>query len=484
MFNKLLTSLATNVRVGHATNSSSTHSIILTHDRVASQEETDDYFGWNSFILADAASKRSYLGNMLAQHFSEMFSPKEYDGEAMQVMNDHCLARARAIIGDFPSQGIDHQSTWSFPRDEHGDIHVEFVKWLLTVFEREDLVVLGGNDNDDDGRPSVEAYAHPIPLPHDEFQSKPECLDRGTYWLIWYPESGLKLRINKDVTDKRTLKGSHPELIDVKVTDYCDAGCTYCYQGSTTAGKHASIKPGKVADLFHGLGPVEIAIGGGEPLLWPDLETFIWNVTQQRINANVTTRRPDLITAGMYRSLKGIGISADNLATLKSRVKVFETKFPDDRGYQRPNKLVIHIVVGSCSDATLRAMLTFCGTKNIPVLLLGYKTDGRGASVAPKKGDWISVVKDMPIGSRPRIGVDTQIVKEHGAEIVTSLRVDRRLMTNAEGMHSMYLDLVEQTYAKASYGDVERKPIPPGEAGWRLPHPATAPILETFATWL
>lgn len=35
-------------------------------------------------------------------------------------------------------------------------------------------------------------------------------------------------------------KATRPELVDIKITDWCDVGCTFCYQDSTLLGRHAS----------------------------------------------------------------------------------------------------------------------------------------------------------------------------------------------------------------------------------------------------
>lgn len=35
-------------------------------------------------------------------------------------------------------------------------------------------------------------------------------------------------------------KASKPELVDIKISDYCSYGCSWCYQGSTTLGQHST----------------------------------------------------------------------------------------------------------------------------------------------------------------------------------------------------------------------------------------------------
>ena len=34
----------------------------------------------------------------------------------------------------------------------------------------------------------------------------------------------------------------YPESFDLKITDYCDGGCKFCHENSTTNGKHADLK--------------------------------------------------------------------------------------------------------------------------------------------------------------------------------------------------------------------------------------------------
>lgn len=70
---------------------------------------------------------------------------------------------------------------------------------------------------------------------------------------------------------------SAPYLMDIKVTNKCNAGCPFCYQDSVPDGGHANLR-----DLVRVLGtlkhyPFQIAIGGGEPTEWLMLREFcVW----------------------------------------------------------------------------------------------------------------------------------------------------------------------------------------------------------------
>jgi organic radical activating enzyme len=89
---------------------------------------------------------------------------------------------------------------------------------------------------------------------------------------------------NKTIFDTKTgilcrgieKKPSAPELIDLKVTNKCEANCDFCYMSSHKNGKHADLD--WITQQLYSLPtrPLQIAVGGGEPTLWPDLLTFVY----------------------------------------------------------------------------------------------------------------------------------------------------------------------------------------------------------------
>jgi MoaA/NifB/PqqE/SkfB family radical SAM enzyme len=80
-----------------------------------------------------------------------------------------------------------------------------------------------------------------------------------------------------------------PEVIDVKITDKCGFGCDYCYMGSLISGSHC--EPGLLEAIFDGLSiaPYQIAIGGGEPTLHPDLPAFLEFIASRGTIPSYTT---------------------------------------------------------------------------------------------------------------------------------------------------------------------------------------------------
>jgi len=91
---------------------------------------------------------------------------------------------------------------------------------------------------------------------------------RETPKTIFDTQTGVLYREGKE----RPLA---PELIDLKVTNKCNANCDCCYMSSHSNGKHASYE--WIVEQIYSLPerPLQIALGGGEPTLWPYLTDFV-----------------------------------------------------------------------------------------------------------------------------------------------------------------------------------------------------------------
>ena len=66
-----------------------------------------------------------------------------------------------------------------------------------------------------------------------------------------------------------------PDSADVKLTNKCDMGCTFCHEASTKDGKHGKILNVPFLNSLHPY--MQLALGGGNVLEHPDLIPFlIW----------------------------------------------------------------------------------------------------------------------------------------------------------------------------------------------------------------
>jgi hypothetical protein len=394
------------LRFGPATNSSSSHSIVIWKNGPLPRNE-DDYaseYGWDNFTLVSKKSKKNYLD----------------------------VVRRDLGIGPDVEGYIDHGSSWGMPTDAFtGEPCHEGLEALLKFIEDTDnCIILGGNDNSD-GHPLEEDAIKfaPASLLGDYGNVVMRKDPKGFWTILRSSEYGpvIKARFGEEAT-----KATTPELVDIKITDFCAKGCAFCYQGSTTKGARASKETlVKAVDTLSALGVMEVAIGGGEPSTHPDLEFFLQELRSCRIIPNVTTRdyawakKQKLISAG------NLGISIG-------------PGFKDFISYATH-----HVVMGTLSREQFRELLTNGNGKSF--LLLAPKTP-KGAFEFQPFSWWMQEVWTLQqsINWWGRIGIDTPLAAMFEKEL-KGANIDTRLYETEEGKFSCYWDLVEGKIAPSSY---------------------------------
>ena len=105
----------------------------------------------------------------------------------------------------------------------------------------------------------------------------------GNYNVRMY-EDGTKVRFN----DKDHFTPAFAENCDIKITDKCDGGCPFCYEGCTANGKHGDILNPKFLDTLHPY--TELAINGND-LSHPDLVPFMHKMKEKKIILNMTVNQ-------------------------------------------------------------------------------------------------------------------------------------------------------------------------------------------------
>ena len=157
------------------------------------------------------------------------------------------------------------------------------------------------------------------------------------------------------------------ENCDCKITDKCDGGCKWCYEGCTPSGKHGNILDAKFLDSLHPF--TELAINGND-LTHPDLIPFLQKLREKKVIANITVnqkhfeRNQDFIRNLVEKKLIwGLGVSL--VEATPEFIQLIQ---------QYPNA-VIHTINGILSPVDIER-LSFKGLK---LLILGYKYLRRGA---------------------------------------------------------------------------------------------------------
>lgn len=191
---------------------------------------------------------------------------------------------------------------------------------------------------------------------------------------------GMKSGYKKWVpSDEDHFTYDFPENADIKITDYCDAGCAYCHENSTIKGVHGDLRRiEKTLDSLHA--GTEMAVGGGNALAHPDLIWFLEKLKSNGVLANITINqkhlRPykDLICKLVAENLvHGIGVS------LVDSSNKDDFDFIDTLG----NNVVIHAIAGVLDEKDFEVL------KGRKILILGYKNLRRGSSFLEK--DFVNI---------------------------------------------------------------------------------------------
>lgn len=252
-------------------------------------------------------------------------------------------------------------------------------------------------------------------------------------------------------------EGAHPDYpnsMDIKITDYCDAGCKWCHEKSTINGKHADLEYllEIIQDLPKG---TELAIGGGNPLDHPGLVPFLKTCKSLGLIPNLTVnfkhigksykgtfkyKYIDLINKLLYENLiYGLGLSIDDYFdyhTINQLCKL--------------DNIVYHVIAGVNDLSILNKI------KESPVkkcLILGYKDYGRGEQYRSQEltdnlQNWADNLGQYI--KKIHLSFDNLALKQLNIKQYLTDDEWSRFYCGTDGVFTMYIDAVEQKYAMSS----------------------------------
>lgn len=438
-----------NLRLGFATNSSSSHSIVI-HDGLTRHDESGvDYgYGWGDFYLTDADSKLHYLATMILTTGSE-------DEELVRrIDNHHPGFYERFKNSGGPAEYVDHQSVFIVNEDN--------IDRYARLFVSDRIAIRGGNDNEE-GKYDNAGTNFPTKIAHAS-----RVKFEGPYVIVM-DSRGNKARVALEDDAPDYVKSATPELVDVKITDYCNRGCNFCYQSSTEAGKHAPLEDIiRTFDMLSEMEVFEVALGGGEPTSHPDFATILRAASERKIVPNFTTLsdkwlEDDEVVAVVRGVVGGIGVSCLDSKGLRLAEKIKSTLS------WGPTVMAQHVMESVPLDVTTK-LIGECFKTRMPLLLLGYKNVGFGKTYErfsisdDQKAVLVNLVRDWE--GRNSLSVDTAVIDQYG-DVLEMLEIDPVLYSSPEGKFSCYVDLVLGRMAKSSYvEDNEYVPLPRSTEGF------------------
>jgi len=459
------------VRLGHANNSSSTHSILLNSKSRARASESGDFqYGWDWFHLTTKDDKEKYLSALIFSTLSREMAGEHAAVVAQSLTGKNPMDRREGEKDDLYAY-VDHQSVNAFPLEfgrEQYDARFmkEFVDHIANTPE---ITIKGGNDNSsEDGSDEYDEkegefrkcapkreIVNGTPsllndLPRDCGKIKLFSRKDGDWWILYNKDSGAKIRVSFAKRPAPYGRASKPELVDVKITDYCPYGCKFCYQDSTEKGKHAKLDAiQSIAYACHSAKVFEVALGGGETTQHPDfkrvLEAFsCMGVTPNFTTFNMTWTEDDEKRKAVQKYCRSFAVS--------SLHEVKRLAFWNDecyRGARKGPQGTLQIPLGCYDEKSIRKALDAAAALHLPVTLLGFKDHGRGESFRAKDYAWIiDVMSDADRWGA--FGADSVFVEQF-KEVLKERGVSEKLMVNREGAYSCYVDAVALKGGASSY---------------------------------
>lgn len=275
-----------------------------------------------------------------------------------------------------------------------------------------------------------------------------------------YINGNTQVDILSDGTKSRTINGDsaaviHPESLDVKITNYCDAGCNFCHERSTISGKHADLD--KLSEILSSLpSGVEIAIGGGNPLAHPDLLPFLVRCKNQGLICNLTvnqkhifTFRKELINLIQDKLIYGLGISYLSIKYLNDIAPLINIT----------DNIVFHVIMGINKLSDIETLNSYCLSfnKKCKILVLGYKHYGFGINyyiknknIEDNKYQWYTGLADNFGDKNLILSFDNLAISQLNLKRYFTEDAWRQFYMGDDFVYTMYVDAVEQTYAPSS----------------------------------
>lgn len=260
-----------------------------------------------------------------------------------------------------------------------------------------------------------------------------------------YTNGNVCVKLYTDGTKTREWDGEakplHPESIDLKITDWCDAGCAWCHESSTMRGKHADY--GFLKNLLQSMPyGMEVALGGGDTLSYPKLGQFtsrysdrlIFNLTINEQHVERYKTKIQLLRA--IEAIHGLGVSYHDGKSL---------------GLIVDEDTVVHIIAG-VADPFVVAKLLKEGRK---VLILGYKDYGRAGryvhtpEILKELRRW-KYFLPMLLLIGGTIAFDNLALEQLKVRRVVGEGIWASHYMGDDGRFTMYVDAIEKMFAKSS----------------------------------
>ena len=481
-------------RIGFASNSSSMHSTWHIDDPKKIRDSIDSMeFEWDTFICASRSAIRKYIAAQLIMNMGRRV-PDIVIAGIIRFLYPEIKVSSYYNHGRITAD-VDHQSIWFFPKELHERTHIfpsfAFVKDIEEYLIRTKCVIVGGNDNiDEDELPDFRTLFKCSSPTRDmvlrdvatEHNITGVCVKDGKVWKTFDRQTGKKIRFSFE-NNVEYKKSTHPELIDLIISNRCSHGCPYCYRGCTSEEKIADIQTVKQAlsNIANYLDTFEVAIGGGNIVEYPYLKELCEYIKKDihpegTIVCNTTLNWKDFTDENaekiklIFSTFRGVAVSISSKNQIE---KVVDYRIEKGIPYKNINaKMSFQCIPELMTYDEIMSIIFDKQLRKIPysVTFLGFKHTGRGNSPEYSAADFESrkeafrkFINEIPKlrkneefyetswddGMYPRaIGVDTQLIKNFPELKKTQ---EPWCYSEEEGKFSCCIDLVSGYILPSSF---------------------------------
>lgn len=309
---------------------------------------------------------------------------------------------------------------------------------------------------------------------------------RNGNYLVRIDEEGNKTFIGLKAGEE--FDPIFPDNIDIKLTDKCNVGCSFCYENSSSLGKHGNFSGLQAVLSSLPKVPIELAFGGGSlfTIETDKLRNFLWYLKEGRghkIGATINFK--DLINIPMcdwdrkiLPCLDNIGISitdailrlhgeqgdSDYVQKMLAADKLFE------RVISKDINVVLHLILGLFTKKEIEGILSSSfmarDTKHPRrILFLGYKTKGRGITYTQKPDsswfEWFRKYTIQNILRFPKQGIanwniafDNLALEQLNLRAALTEKEWSDCYMGQETSHSIFIDAVTETFGPSSTSSI------------------------------
>jgi len=250
---------------------------------------------------------------------------------------------------------------------------------------------------------------------------------------ITYINGDYQVKIDKNGTKTRTyfdeLHPKFPETIDLNISNYCEHNCSFCYISASKEGKHGDLNLPIFSQIRKG---TEVAINFAKH---PDLFDFLIRMRERKVIVNMTVNQKDLNDDFFIRVMKsglitGLGISVSSL----------------NNPYEFDHKhIVYHVIVGITPVSIIKQLVN----ENKNVLILGYKSKGRGINLTVQYDELKESIGEI-LQSKKAVSFDNLAIEQLNIKDIIPFEIWEKYYMGEEGSFSLYIDSVTKTFSLSS----------------------------------